>query len=395
MQEPVAVLMYHSVAPRIEDWDFSCLSLSPEVFEDQIARLSRSGYKSITLSEAYDYVAGKTRLPPRAIVITFDDGYLDNWVFAFPILKKYGMKGTVFVSTDFIDRTERIRPNTDDVHEGRSARDDLDWRGFLSTSEMERMLNSQLIDIQGHCRTHTWYFTSSRIVDFNHPGARYPWLGWNARVDRKPMYMSEDQSEFVPWGGPVYEHSEALIARRYFPDPRVESELADVVRGLGGRDFFQDPEWRTILRERAVALIRGGLDDRSETADQRLTRLREEIPLAKQELADLIGHSVDFLCWPGGKYDDTCVEMAREGGFKAWTLRSSDRHLRRNVPGEDPEWIRRLDVAPHWVRGGKTISDFDGAFLERSIAHYKGFAFSGFRLKWYKLVKLIGSMLRG
>jgi len=395
MNEPVAVLMYHSVAPRIENWDFNYLSLPPKIFEDQMARLKRSGYNSVTLSEVYDYVAGKTRLPPRSVVITFDDGYLDNWVYAFPILKKYGMRGTVFVSTDFIDRTNRIRPNTDDVAEGRAAEGDLDWRGFLSTAEMERMINSQLVEIQGHCRTHTWYFTSNKIIDYNRPGLRYPWLGWNARVDRKPMYMSEDQSEFVPFGSPIYEHSESLIARRYFPDPRVEAELAGVVFGLGGRDFFQDPDWRTILDEKARALMTGGRDDRVETEEQRLTRLREEIPLARQELTDLLGHPVDFLCWPNGKYDDTCVEMAREAGFKAWTIRSSDRSTRRNVPGEAPEWIRRFAVSPWWFCRGRKVCQVDGEFLERALADYKGFAFSGFRLKWYKLEKFIESLFGG
>jgi peptidoglycan/xylan/chitin deacetylase (PgdA/CDA1 family) len=395
MKEPVAVLMYHSIAPRIESWDFSHLSLPPEVFDDHMARLRRSGYNSVTLSEVYDYVAGKTRLPPKAVVITFDDGYLDNWVYAFPILKKHGMRGTVFVSTDFIDRTPEIRPNTDDVAEGRARAEDLDPRGFLSTAEMERMINSQLIQIHGHCKTHTWYFTSSRIVDFNHPGSRYPWLGWNVRVDRKPMYMSEDQSEFVPWGSPVYEHRESLIATRYFPDPRVEVELADIVEGLGGRDFFQDPEWRTILTEKSEAIRKAGLDDRVETEEQRLTRLREEIPLAKQELTDLLGHEVEYLCWPNGKYDDTCVEMAREAGFKAWTLKSADRDLRRNVPGEDVEWIRRLDVSPWWFCRGRKVCHVDGEFLERIIADYKGFTLSGFRLKWYKMEKFIESLFGG
>jgi peptidoglycan/xylan/chitin deacetylase (PgdA/CDA1 family) len=387
--------MYHSVAPRDEAWDFSHLSLPPAVFDDQMARLAGKGFNTVTLSEVYDYVAGRTRLPPRAVVVTFDDGYLDNWVYAFPILKKYGLRGTVFVSTDFIDRTTSIRPNSDDVAGGDAAASDLDCRGFLSTAEMERMINSQLVEIQGHCKTHTWYPTSGKIVDYNRPGAPYPWLAWNARVDRKPLYMSEDQSEFVPFGSPVYEYAASLVARRYFPDPALEAELADVVLGLGGRDFFQDPEWRAILDEKARALVAAGLDDRVETDEQRLTRLREEIPLARQELTDLIGHPVDFLCWPNGKYDDTCVQMAREAGFKAWTLRSADRLIRRNVPGEDPEWIRRLDVSPWWFCRGRKVCHCDGEFLERMIADYKGFALSGFRLKWYKMEKFIESFFGG
>jgi hypothetical protein len=387
--------MYHSVAPRIPDWDFNFLSISPRVFEDHISTLKRSGYTSITLTEAHDYVAGKTRLPPKAIVITFDDGYLDNWVYAFPILKKYGMRGTVFISTDFIDRSEKIRPNAEDVREGRAAVGDLDCRGFLSVPEMQRMVNSQLMEIQAHCKTHTWYFSSANIVDFNHPEAKYPWLGWNARADRKPMYMAEDQSQFVPWGSPVYEYGEALVSRRYFPDPRVEAELAELVRNRGGRDFFQSADWRTILQEEAKAIAAGGLDDRFETEEERLTRLREEIPLARQEIAGLIERPVDFLCWPNGQYDDICLQMAREAGFKAWTIRKADRDCRRNVPGEPPEWIRRMDVGPYWMLKGRNVGDYDGEFLKRNIAHYKGLPLAGFRLRWYKLEKYVATLFQG
>jgi peptidoglycan/xylan/chitin deacetylase (PgdA/CDA1 family) len=395
MKEPVAVLMYHSVAPLIKTWDFSYLSLPPDIFEGHMAALRRAGYTSITLGDAFDYVAGRGRIPPKSVVITFDDGYLDNWVFAFPALKKYGMKGTVFVSTDFIDREAGIRPNGEDVREGRAGPDDLDWRGFLSPAEMGRMVNSQLVEIHGHCKTHSWYFSSGRIVDFNRPGAKYPWLGWNARPDRKPYYIAEDQSEFVPWGSPVYEHSEALVCRRYFPDPRVEAELGDMVRGLGGRDFFQRPDWRKVLEERAAAVAGRGLSDRYETDAERSTRLRSEIILAREELADVVGRPVEFLCWPNGKYDDECVALARDAGYKAWTLRSRDRHIRRNIPGEDPEWIRRLSVSPWWFCRGRRVCHLDGDFLVRTIARYKGFTLAGFRLKWYKIEKLIENLFGG
>ena len=395
MQEPIAVLMYHSVAPALKSWDFSYLSLPPALFEDHVATLKRAGYTSITLSQLYDYISGRIRLPHKSIAITFDDGYLDSWVFAFPVLKKYGFTGTVFISTDFIDRGADIRPNTDDVEDGRLGRDDLDWRGFLSPAEMRRMADSQVIDVQAHGKTHTWYFTSGEIVDFHRPGDGYPWLGWNARPDRKPMYLAEDQTDFVPLGSPVYSYAPALVARRYFPDPRVEAELAAAVRDLGGRAFFENREWRGILKERASALVTAGVNARLESDAERLTRLREEIVLAKRELSQVLGRPVEFLCWPNGEYDEDCVNLAREAGFKAWTLRSRERHVRRNLPGEDPRWIRRLDVSPWWYCRWRKVCHVDGGFLERQIADYKGFALSGFKLKWYKMEKFVESLFGG
>jgi peptidoglycan/xylan/chitin deacetylase (PgdA/CDA1 family) len=394
MNDPVAVLMYHSIAPFMDGWVFKHLSVGPDLFEDQMATLKRKGYVTITLKELYEYVTGRTRLPRKAIVITFDDGYLDNWVFAFPTLKRHGMKGTVFVSTDFIDRRDEIRPNLEDVWKGRVGHRDLHYRGFLSVPEMRRMLMSQLVDIQGHCKTHTWYPVSGKVVDFHHPGSPYPWLAWNARTDRKPHYMEEDQDGLVPLGAPVYEHRESLVARRYFPEPGPEAEIERLVESRGGRAFFEEPGWRSILFERMRAVAGEAVGGRHETEAERLTRLKDEIVLSREELSALLDHPVDFLCWPGGAYDDGCVDMAREAGYMAWTLRSRDRLARQNVPGEDPAWIRRLDVSPGWYRKGRKVCPLDGDFLAHMIAEYKGFFMAGLRFKCFKAGRLFAGCLR-
>jgi len=398
MDEPVPVLMYHSVAPEIKDWAYSFLSIAPDVFEDQISTLARAGFVGITLEELYRYMSGSGRIPPRAVVLTFDDGYLDNWVYAFPILKKYGFRGTIYASTDFIDRTSAARPNLNDVWDGRAGTGDLEWRGFLCRDEMRRMLMSDLVDIEGHCRTHTWYFTSDRIVDFHHPGDQYPWLAWNERPDRKPLYMREDQSEFVPLGSPVYEHKKSLVARRFFPDPAAAGALTAHVAANGGRLFFEKPDWREDLL--SLARSNAGADagvpqgGRLESDDERLTRIRDEILLSKAELETILDRPLNFICWPGGSYDDTAVEVAREAGYKAWTLSSRDVSPRRNRPGDDPEWVRRMAVSPWWMFRGKRRAFIDGAFLRHMIEDYKGVTLGGFRLRWYKLGKLFGSFFR-
>lgn len=391
MAEPVPVLMYHSIAPPIKGWAFDYLSIHPDVFEAQISTLEQAGYVPVLLPDLFDYVAGKRRLPPKAIVLTFDDGYLDNWVFAFPILRKHGFRGTVFVSTDFVDRRDATRPNLDDVREGRVKQEDLRWNGFLSAAEMKRMLLSEAMDIQGHCKTHTWYFTSSELVDFHHPGDSYPWLAWNVRPERKPLYLEEDQSGFVRLGAPVYAHAEALAARRYFPDPRVERELGDYVEARGGVGFFDKQGWRDELEEVSAGIVGRGLSDKYESQDEHTTRLREEIVLSKQEIESIVDKKTDFLCWPGGAYDATAVEVAGQAGYLAWTLSSRDRGRKKNVPGEDPRWIRRTAAIPWWYFRGKKVCPVDGEFLKYMIEAYKEFTFAGMRLKWFKLGRLIGS----
>jgi peptidoglycan/xylan/chitin deacetylase (PgdA/CDA1 family) len=78
--------------------------VSQKTFERQIRILSRKGYYSLSLEELYrSFVQGES-LPKKSVIITFDDGYLDNYELAFPVLKKYGFTATIFIPTDLVDR---------------------------------------------------------------------------------------------------------------------------------------------------------------------------------------------------------------------------------------------------------------------------------------------------
>lgn len=391
MQKAVPVLMYHSVAPTIEDWAFKELSVHPDVFGDQIATLARAGYTTVFLADLHRYVSGAGSLPPKSIVLTFDDGYLDNWVFAYPILKKHGFKATVFVSTDFIDRRDVVRPTLEDVWRGNAKCESLGYAGFLSVPEMAKMLASGGIDIQAHCKTHTWYFTANEIVDFHRPGDSYPWLAWNSRPERKALYLEEDQSEYVAFGSPVYAHDKSLVARRYFPDPRTGERLVEWVRANGGRQAFARPDWRDCLKREAARA--GATDGRWEDDRERLERVREEIAGSKRDLETLLDKRLDFLCWPGGAYDEVAVSVAREAGFRAWTLASRSVGSERNLPGEDPAWIRRLPVVPCWHWRGRKRCALDGEFLRLVIEAYRGTPGSRSALRSLKLRRLVRSCL--
>ena len=95
----VMVLNYHKV-----DNTFISLSVRPDDFEKQMQYLSDNGYHTITPDELYDSLAGKGELPENPVLITFDDGYEDNYTNAYPILKKYGFKATIFVITGFLGK---------------------------------------------------------------------------------------------------------------------------------------------------------------------------------------------------------------------------------------------------------------------------------------------------
>ena len=95
----VMVLNYHKI-----DNTFISLAVRPDDFEAQRKYLSENGYHTISPDELYDSLAGTGELPENPVLITFDDGYVDNYTNAYPILKKYGFKATIFVITSFLGK---------------------------------------------------------------------------------------------------------------------------------------------------------------------------------------------------------------------------------------------------------------------------------------------------
>jgi peptidoglycan/xylan/chitin deacetylase (PgdA/CDA1 family) len=78
----------------------------PSDFAAQLAYLAEHGYRTIGLEEVAGYLAGERRdpPPPRSVVLTFDDGYRDNYEAAYPLLKKHGFRATIFMVSGFVDR---------------------------------------------------------------------------------------------------------------------------------------------------------------------------------------------------------------------------------------------------------------------------------------------------
>ena len=92
----ILVLNYHQI-----DNKGASLAIPPNEFEAQMKFLVDSGCVTITPDELYAGLRGELQLPPKPVLITFDDGYLDNYTNAFPILKKYGLHATIFIIPAF------------------------------------------------------------------------------------------------------------------------------------------------------------------------------------------------------------------------------------------------------------------------------------------------------
>ena len=100
------ILAYHRVldVPAAGDFpfDLELVSASTSAFRQQMAHL-RAHWHPISLSAALDCIDAGRALPRRAVVVTFDDGFSDNYTNAYPILQEFAIPACIFVSTGFID----------------------------------------------------------------------------------------------------------------------------------------------------------------------------------------------------------------------------------------------------------------------------------------------------
>ena len=164
----VPILMYHyiSVPPENADKYRLDLSVAPDDFRDQMRYLAENGYTSIDLYDLSRAITDKQELPEKPVIITLDDGYLDNYDNAFPILQEYGLEATFFVATDFIDR---------------------EYPGYM-TWEMVKEMADAGMSIEPHSKTHPDLTGKDRDYVI------YQMLGSaetiEAHIDARPRYFA-------------------------------------------------------------------------------------------------------------------------------------------------------------------------------------------------------------
>lgn len=108
----IPVLLYHHLLEQSDidtyGWSNNGSVLSVESFEKQMKYLYENGFYTATLDELQSFLDGKISLPEKTVVITFDDGYLTNGIYAYPIMKKYNFRGTIFMIGHRVDAPQRL-----------------------------------------------------------------------------------------------------------------------------------------------------------------------------------------------------------------------------------------------------------------------------------------------
>jgi peptidoglycan/xylan/chitin deacetylase (PgdA/CDA1 family) len=153
------ILMYHRVAPRMIDVTPSILTVTPEQFRAQLAGLLARGFQAWPLSSLGAAHRQNRAALANVFAVTFDDGYQNNFQFAWPILRELEIPATVFVATKYLD-SELPFPFYDGPRAGSPQTRDA-WQP-LSTADCQQMLAGGLVELGAHTHSHRRFVGRAR-----------------------------------------------------------------------------------------------------------------------------------------------------------------------------------------------------------------------------------------
>lgn len=129
------VLMYHSInSKESKAGDYV---ITPAALRGDLEWLKQNGYQTVVVQDLLDYVEEGTPLPEKPVMITFDDGYYNNYLNAFPLLKEYGMKAVVSIIVSETDKYSQLDENRENY-------------SHLTWEQIEEMMGSGFIEFQSH-----------------------------------------------------------------------------------------------------------------------------------------------------------------------------------------------------------------------------------------------------
>ena len=337
-------------------------SIEPALFEQQLVYLAENDYRTLSVNEFVHCLHGTREVPPRSVLLTIDDARSSVWRYGLPLLKKYGMKATVFVIPGRTLEAEQLRPNLENVWQNKASIQQLraldpEDTELCSWPEIRHMHATGLIDIESHTLFHREVFVSPQIVDFVDQKTLF--TPYNSPVT--PYLQIDDVGNEVRledyYGFPLFAAMPLMAGQ---PALKVSDELLATCRSV----FQQkngDGDWKNYLRKKV-----GRYFEKQESVFQKNgeveNSLFEDLSLAKELIRQKVSPEAgQHLCLPYTVGSEAAVAAARKAGMESclWGTIPGQRTNRR---GSDPFRIVRIKNDFIWRLPGKNRKSLLGIY---------------------------------
>jgi len=325
------VLLYHQVNPLI--------NVTPALFEEHLKYIA-ARYETFTYTEAYDEVKANGKLPSHSLLITFDDGYYDNYKVVFPLLKKYELKATFFINTLYVSSLARQEDTAFEIGEQANIKALLKYYAtgdgtsnqYMTAAEIQEMVASGLCDFQAHTHTHAPVFVSNELTGFR--GA--------AHNDSSPIHLYQGK---VEEGYPVFKSRSTMVAPGYQLDLVAAKQFAEEWK----KDWKELPKKEAIEKGKAYIAAHPMLKAYSE--QEAKERVVNEIQTNKEQLQHITGKPVNFFAWTWGHKSDWGRDILRQQGILGFIT------TKKGGIGLKPDWLslKRVEFRDPSMKNFKKI----------------------------------------
>jgi peptidoglycan/xylan/chitin deacetylase (PgdA/CDA1 family) len=319
-------------------------SLEPKSFGRKLRYLADNRYVTLSADEYFQALMGARPVPERAVLLTFDDGRGSLYSVGLPLMRRFGMRGMVFLIPGHMrSRPGPLPPTWDDVSGGGVtesavlAHESGPDGTFLSWEEMDVLQRSGLFDFQSHTLTHSRVHVVPKLAGFVGPDDRAGYAALEVPLIREGE--RDLPAGQVPLGTPLLRsRPRTAEALRFFEDPSLRDACVRAVEQEGGADFFARKGWARRLHRLAD---RREVAGRYETPQEREAAIGHEMSESRRLIEERTGRTVVHLCYPWHAWGPTARRLARDAGYRT-AFCGKVRGVPITLAGGDPLAIARI-----------------------------------------------------
>lgn len=204
------VIMYHALLKDSKRWNDYVIS--PDMLEEDLKYITENGYTTILVKDLIDYVENGTPLPEKPILLTFDDGYYNNYLYGFPLFQQYNCKAVISIIGYHSERYS--------ISDEKNAN-----YSHITWDEMKEMIDSGLVEIQNHSyNLHT--------KDNGRVGAKKV---WGESLDSYTKTISDD----IMKNQQILEEKLGITPSTFtYPYGAISDASLDIIKELGFKASF-------------------------------------------------------------------------------------------------------------------------------------------------------------
>jgi peptidoglycan/xylan/chitin deacetylase (PgdA/CDA1 family) len=284
-----AILMYHRILDENDDereYIQPGLFVSRRIFDKQVEFLSKK-HNIISLAELVEHLKRNQSSHLKGIAITFDDGWSDNYQYAFPILRKFKAPATIFLTTDFIDTKKTF------------------WFADISMILAKRKITAdRLSGILKKVLANTEYLSLFRYLDSAGTG-----------------------SDFI-------EPDKFINRLKRIDFKTIDNIIGKLIKECDFISAGRVANSQNLTWDEVIEMYRNGIAFGSHGCSHRIlpgltdTEIGVELVESKRIIEDKLGSEIDSFAYPNGDYDDRIKDFVKNGGYAcAFTTRGGKERI--------------------------------------------------------------------